>query len=345
MPAPLTITLPQTVLGGYTTTASTRTVSFGSATTPGADIVLELGHSGVTLPATVTDDAGNTYVKEAASTDAGSSRYCSIYRAAKARSASSVTVTTASATAIQIAAYEVTNVGGKSWSGQANSPGSFGVTGTCTGGEALFGCIQWTSTGGNATLTNPGTANGDAWTYQTQGTVGTACFQSSYFVGTTAGTRGPKFGTPGAVSFGVCGLALYPATPGTTVGVRALVSNPGGYTYAGAVTTLEAALNDVDDTTYIQSNTATANPSKSRYRLEPLEPKTAFSLDIRGLLSASQVGTLTVRLYEGATVRKTWTPTSPTTSVADLPTLTMNSSECAAVTSWNALDVDVEWSI
>ena len=134
-----------------------------------------------------------------------------------------------------------------------------------------------------------------------------------------------------------------------TSNIKAMaVTTPDGnvvasWTNEGGAANTVAAVGDASDATYAQSDTSTANPSALRLRLLPLFEPSAFSMTLRNSLSASGAGTCTVRLYEGTTVRKTWSVT-PTTTVTDT-VLTLTAGEIDTVTSWLDLDVDIEWSV
>jgi hypothetical protein len=60
-------------------------------------------------------------------------------------------------------------------------------------------------------------------------------------------------------------------------------------------------------------------------------------------LSSAGTGVAKVRLKEGATVRKEWTPTIPGTSATN-QVLTLSSGEAAAVTSWLNLILELTWT-
>jgi hypothetical protein len=115
------------------------------------------------------------------------------------------------------------------------------------------------------------------------------------------------------------------------------------WTNEGGASSIVTAVGDASDATYGQSDTSTANPSALRLRLYPLFEPSAFSMTLRTSLSAAGTGTTTVRLYEGTTVRKTWTIV-PSTTLAD-SVVTLTTAEIDTVTSWLDLDVDVAWEV
>ena len=129
--------------------------------------------------------------------------------------------------------------------------------------------------------------------------------------------------------------------PGLSVNVIEVTANTGGWTNAGGAANFSAALSDSNDATQAQSPTASGFSAPLRLRLAPLVSPTTFSLNLRSVLSQSGGGAASVALYEGTTLRKTWA-VSPTTVLGDL-TLTLTSAEIATITSWNELDVELNW--
>jgi hypothetical protein len=217
------------------------------------------------------------------------------------------------------------NAGSDKTNGQVSVPIS--VTGTSSDTDGTVVAHEWTCTSRPAaasapTLTNASTAT-VTFTPSHQGV-----YVLSYRVQDDDGT----WSTADTVNVYV---------PGTTIQVNGVTSNAGGWTNQGGAANEAAALGDASDATYVQSALTTADPSKVRLRLDPLLVPSSFSMDVRHLLSASGSGTAYVRLFEGATQRKQWT-ISPTTSAAT-STLTLSGGEIATVTSWLALDVELEW--
>lgn len=130
--------------------------------------------------------------------------------------------------------------------------------------------------------------------------------------------------------------------PGSTARPIAVTSNS-SFTNVGGAADISAALRDELTTTYCQA--AASGTSTVRVRLAPLLAPTSFSLKLDHLVSTAGTPTAyTVRLYEGATLRKTWTPTNPGTSSSQV-TLSLTSGEIASITSWLALDVDISWQV
>jgi hypothetical protein len=128
--------------------------------------------------------------------------------------------------------------------------------------------------------------------------------------------------------------------PGSTVVPISVTINTGPWTVSGAGV---PELSDSNDSTYVESPPSpTGGVTSLRVRLAPLLTPAAFSMTIRALLSASGTNTVSVKLYEGGTLRKTWTPTI-TTSLAPY-TFTLTSGEIATIGSWLALDVQIEYT-
>ncbi len=78
-----------------------------------------------------------------------------------------------------------------------------------------------------------------------------------------------------------------------------------GWTIAGGSATQGAALADSNDSTYVESPELTSTPTARRWRYIPGSPKSSAIQTPR--LSVSEGSALaTVRLYEGSTLRQTW---------------------------------------
>lgn len=143
----------------------------------------------------------------------------------------------------------------------------------------------------------------------------------------------------GAVSNVALGKAFITTS---TVSVIEVTANTGAWTLGGGAANEAGALSDASDTTYVQAPASPSSPATIRLRLAPLTGSpSSFALSVRGLLTAAGSGTATVALYEGSTLRKSWTVT-PTTSVA-AAALSLTTGEIATVTSWNELDVELSW--
>lgn len=90
-------------------------------------------------------------------------------------------------------------------------------------------------------------------------------------------------------------------------------SNVGGASSGGV------ALADASDATYVESPAEVATASASRWRLQPMGPRTALTLTARTVLTSTG-GTVKVRLREGKTaqtLRQEWDVTQQATGFAD----------------------------
>lgn len=105
-----------------------------------------------------------------------------------------------------------------------------------------------------------------------------------------------------------------------------------GWTTEGGAASEGAALADASNTTYVESPIFTGTASARRWRIQPLIPRE--SLTLTPVTSVSEIaGTVTARLYEGATLRQSWTldqSTSPDDQVLVV-------SSPASITDWENL--------
>jgi hypothetical protein len=125
---------------------------------------------------------------------------------------------------------------------------------------------------------------------------------------------------------------------GTTAKPTYDVSNSGPW--SGAI----GVLSDGSDATYSDSPEGTSVEAIRRIGLGPLKPPATFALTVRSLLTAdAPTGVATLRLYEGTTLRKTWTAT-PTTTLAS-QTFTLTTAEIATITDWLALQLELSWKV
>jgi hypothetical protein len=134
---------------------------------------------------------------------------------------------------------------------------------------------------------------------------------------------------------------IYVTTP--TPKASGLLSNAGAFTNVGGGTDIATAISDGSDTTSARSPAAPGAEAIIDYYLDPLPVNDGFNLTLRHKLSSAGTGVAKVRLKEGATVRKEWTPTIPGTSATN-QVLNLSSGEAAAVTSWLNLILEVTWT-
>lgn len=188
--------------------------------------------------------------------------------------------------------------------------GTVTLRGSATDPDGTIASVQWTalsSPGAAPTITNPTSSTATF----TAATPGVYVFQ---FAGTD---------NSGATSTDTC-VVYFPAA---SVTVASEGENSGAW--SGAFTDLA----DTSDSTFVQSSGSGTNT----FRLAPITPNTSLVVTVR----ASQTGTgsaLTVTLLQGATTIVAWTLSSLTSTPTDYP-LALTSTQVAAITNWNALDV------
>lgn len=98
-----------------------------------------------------------------------------------------------------------------------------------------------------------------------------------------------------------------PDSNATDLGLPLPIAAVGGFTRVGSAANDGAALNDTDDTTYLESASVSATVQTMRIRCRPLTTRAGFAVTAR--LSKSDTGSLTCgfRLMEGTTQRQAWT--------------------------------------
>lgn len=115
-------------------------------------------------------------------------------------------------------------------------------------------------------------------------------------------------------------------------------SSVGTWTNVGGASAKGAATSDSSDATYVESADVTGTETSQRLRMRPSVRRSSATLTVRAQKSTSDAVTCTVRLLEGATVRKSWTITL-TTSWADFA-LALSAAEAATIGDWNNLFVE-----
>lgn len=126
-----------------------------------------------------------------------------------------------------------------------------------------------------------------------------------------------------------------PLTGSTAAKVLALNGTGGAWTNTGGAATDGAALGDASDTTYLDSGAVSATEIARRVRLQPMNARSDYQLTPMRFGTDTGTANLTVRLYEGATLRQSWTQglTSTITSYA----FTLSSATVAAIGDWGNL--------
>lgn len=114
----------------------------------------------------------------------------------------------------------------------------------------------------------------------------------------------------------------------------------GSWTRVGGSATDGAALNDASDTTYLESSAVSGTEQKANIRLQP---RSALASGAQiGVKLRSDTGTTTwqIRLYEGATLRQSWTQSAVGTTFTEY-LFTISDPTLAAITDWGNLRVEV----
>ena len=112
----------------------------------------------------------------------------------------------------------------------------------------------------------------------------------------------------------------------------------GTWTRVGGSSSDGAALSDESNSTYLESGTISSTEQMLRTRLEPSGARASGKVQAT-LAMDSGTGTWQIRLYEGATLRQSWTQAA----VGTTPTayeFTMSSGTVAAITDWGNLFVE-----
>lgn len=112
----------------------------------------------------------------------------------------------------------------------------------------------------------------------------------------------------------------------------------GTWTIGGGSASDGAALNDESDATYVESPTLSGTETNRRVRLQPSDPRASASIKNRLWVDAG-TGDVTVRLYEGATLRQTWA--QAITSTPTEYTFTLTGGTISAIGDWGDLYVEV----
>lgn len=211
----------------------------------------------------------------------------------------------------------------------------------------------------NQTVAGGATVNLSATAADTDGTIASYAWTFDY---PTSGAPSLTGGTTANVSF-TAGSApqLYilrctvtdngGATAFATAEVRVPVSGAtatrpisqngsgvGTWVNTGGAGTGGQALADESDTTYVESPTVSGTEQTRRWRLFPSSARASGNVKLR-LATDTGTANATVRLYEGTTLRQTWTQ-ALTTTITDY-TFTMSGATVSAITDWGNLSVEL----
>lgn len=203
------------------------------------------------------------------------------------------------------------------------------LTASATDSDGTIASYAWTILNASSsiapTLTGASTAN-VTFTAPTAGHLVTLqCVATDNLGGTDTETVEVRVGASGSG-------AVKTLTPLSGAGIWR--GDTGAYTLTGSATSAGAALADASDTTLLLSSAYTGTASKVQMRLAPLLPFGSFNVSARSLVSTLG-GTTQLELYEGTTLRKTWTLDQSTTA-ADTA-LSLTSGECASITDYGNL--------
>lgn len=109
----------------------------------------------------------------------------------------------------------------------------------------------------------------------------------------------------------------------------------GTWTNTGGGANIGVALSDGSDTTYVESNALSATEQEIRVRLDPATVRTTLSVTFRVAQDAAGTIVATGRLYEGTTLRQSWT--LPTSTTATDQVCVLSGGTIAAITDWGNL--------
>lgn len=112
----------------------------------------------------------------------------------------------------------------------------------------------------------------------------------------------------------------------------------GSWARAGGAATNGQALSDESDATYLESPEVSATQQSMRLRLQPSAAKSSAQFKDR-LWTDTGTATAEIRLYEGATLRQTWTYTVNTTPTEY--TSVFSGATIAAISDWKNLYVQL----
>lgn len=112
-------------------------------------------------------------------------------------------------------------------------------------------------------------------------------------------------------------------------------SKVGTWTKVGAPATDGAVLADASDATYLETGALSATEQSVSLRWQPSAARTTMTKTLR-LWTDTGTGNAIVRLYEGATPRKTWTPQAITSTPTDYP-FVVDPTTIAAITDFGNL--------
>lgn len=233
-------------------------------------------------------------------------------------------------------------------SGDIGDVANAAPTGSITGNQNVS---AGATVNASVSVSDPdGTIASYAWSYVSASSTGspTLTGASTAAVSFTAGSAGNLY-TLQCVATDNGGATLTQTTEvrvpitGSTTGVPLAfdgTNDVGSFTIVGGSSTDGAALADASDATYLETGVAlSASAQSSRFRLQPSAARTTFAIPLR-LATDTGTGNAIVKLYEGSTLRKTFTTQAITSTITDY-TFTVDSTTIAAIVDWGNLLVEI----
>ena len=144
--------------------------------------------------------------------------------------------------------------------------------------------------------------------------------------------------TDGASAFDTMEVRVPVAGATTQRTVPTSGSGTGSWTNTGGAATEGQALSDESDTTYLQSPSVSAVEVNRRVRITPGAAKSTANLKEKLWTDTGTANTV-VRLYEGATLRQSWT--QAITSTITEYTFALSAGTVSAISDWGNLFVEV----
>lgn len=134
------------------------------------------------------------------------------------------------------------------------------------------------------------------------------------------------------------------AAPSANVRPTSDVSNLGAWTIAGGTATRYEALADELTSTYVESPNSPSTAAEFIVGLGPMIDSVTASVSLDMQQSATGSGTCTVKLYEGATTRKTWTAANLTTDW-ETRVFALSQAEADTIVDWTVLRLGIAWVV
>lgn len=205
--------------------------------------------------------------------------------------------------------------------------GTVNLSGTATDGDGTIASVAWTYV--SATSTGSPTISNDT-TLSASFTAGSA--PQLYTVQLAATDDGGSTVTDTLE-------VRVPVASGTTMrplGINGTAT--GTWTIGGGSANHGAALNDESDSTYIESPAVSASPSTLKIRHAPSAAKATGVIKER-FWTDSGTANVVVKLYEGNTVRQTWSATAINSTPTEY-TYNLDSGTVSAISDWGALYIE-----